>query len=36
MDAGCNTSTKNTRIKIWKIPKAKSEIPEHENQKKNI
>ena len=34
--AGCNTSRKHTRISIFKIPKAKSGMPEHKIEKKNI
>ena len=34
--AGCNTSRKYTRISIFKIPKARSEMPEHKNEKKNV
>ena len=34
--AGCNTSRKHTRISILKIPKAKSGMPQHKNEKKNI
>ena len=34
--AGCNTSRKHTRIRIFKVPKAKSGMPEHKNRKKNI
>ena len=33
---GGNTSQKHTRICIFKIPKAKAEIQEHKNEKKNI
>ena len=33
---GCNTSRKYTGISIFKVPKTKSEIPEHKNEKKNI
>ena len=31
--AGCNTLRKHTRISVFQIPKAKSEIPEHKNGK---
>ena len=34
--AGCHTSRKYTRISIFKVPKAKSGMPEHKNGKKNI
>ena len=33
---GCNTSRNYTRISIFKIPKAKSGMPEHKNGKNNI
>ena len=34
--AGCNISRKHARISILKIPKAKSGLPDHKNEKKNI
>ena len=34
--AGCNALPKHTRINIYKIPKSKSEMPEHKNEKENI
>ena len=33
---GCNTSRTHTRVRIFMIPKSKSEISEHKNEKKNI
>ena len=33
---GCDTSRKHTKISIFKIPKAKSGMPEHKNGKKII
>ena len=32
--AGCNISRKDTQISVFKIPKAKSGMPEHKNRKK--
>ena len=34
--AGCNTSRKHKGISIFKIPNAKSGMPEYRNGKKNI
>ena len=33
LTSGCNTSQKQTRFSIFKTPKAKSGIPEHDNRK---
>ena len=32
----CNTLQKHARISIFKIPKSKSGIAEHKNEKKNL
>ena len=34
--AGCNTSRKHKGISIFKIPKAKSEVPEHIKQREDL
>ena len=34
--AGCNTSPKHTQNSVFKVPKAKSGIPEHKNGEKNL